>query len=101
MGDPAKRNPLLNWLFGTPLTGDDLARHLAARPPRWVRDTELCLWLLCLVLIAAGYLGLLDSLPLVGPWLARERTLILIGCLAVIIALRWYFEGRVQKGHNP
>lgn len=101
MEAPAKRTSLLNWLFGTPLTGDDLARHLAARPPRWVRDTELCLWLLILVLLSAGYLGLLDAFPLVGPWLARERTLIQIGCLAVIIALRWYYEGRVKKVRNP
>jgi len=101
MEAPAKRNAFMDWLFGAPLKGDDLARHLATRPPRWVRDTELCLWLLILFLLSAGYLGLLDRLPLVGPWLARERTLIQIGCLAVIVALRWYFEGRVGKGRNP
>ena len=97
MEAPAKRNAFMDWLFGAPLTGVDLA----ARPPRWVRNTELCMWLLILVLLSAGYLGLLDELPLVGPWLARERTLIQIGCLAVIVALRWYYEGRVGKGRNP
>ena len=101
METPARRNAIMDLLFGARLTGDDLARHLAARPPRWVRDTELCLWLLILVLLSAGYLGLLDALPLVGPWLARERTLIQIGCLTVIIALRWYYEGRVKKVRNP
>lgn len=45
MQAPAKRNAFMDWLFGAPLTGDDLARHLATRPPRWVRDTEFCLWL--------------------------------------------------------
>jgi len=97
----AKQNPLLKWLFGTPLTGDDLARHLAMRPPHWVRDIVLCLYLLSMALLAAGYLGLLERLPLIGEWLARERTLVVIGCLAIIIALNWYYEGRVEKRRSP
>lgn len=101
MEAPAKRNAVVDWLFGAPLTGDDLARHLATRPPRWVRDTEFYLYLLSVVLLAAGYLGLLDRLPLVGQWLARERTLVVIGCLAIIVALKWFYEGRVDKRHNP
>jgi len=101
MEAPAKRNAFMDWLFGAPLTGDDLAKHLVARPPRWVRDTQSSLYLLILVLISAGYLGLIDRLPLIGPWLARERTLITIGCLAIIIALDWYYKGRADKGRKP
>lgn len=98
MGAPAKRNAFLDWLFGAPLTGDDLARHLAERPPLWARNTKSALYLLMLTLIAAGYLGLLDSLPLLGPWLARERTLIMMGCLAIIIALDWFYRRRAETG---
>lgn len=101
MEAPAKRNAFLDWLFGAPLTGDDLARHLATRPPPWARNTKSALYLLILVLLAAGYLGLIDGLPLVGPWLARERTLVTIGCLAMIIALDWYFERRADMGRTP
>lgn len=101
MEAPAKRNAFLDRLFGAPLTGDDLARHLATRPPRWARNTQSALYLLILVLVAAGFLGLIDGLPLVGPWLARERTLITIGCLAIIIALDWYFKGRAETGRKP
>ena len=98
MGAPAKRNAFLDWLFGAPLTGDDLARHLAERPPLWARNTKSALYLLMLTLIAAGYLGLLDRLPLLGPWLARERTLIMMGCLAIIIALDWFYKRRAETG---
>lgn len=98
MGAPAKRNAFLDWLFGAPLTGDDLARHLAERPPLWARNTKSALYLLMLTLIAAGYLGLLGRLPLLGPWLARERTLIMMGCLAIIIALDWFYKRRAETG---
>ena len=98
MGAPAKRNAFLDWLFGAPLTGDDLARHLAERPPLWARNTKSALYLLMLTLIAAGYLGLLDRLPLLGPWLAREQTLIMMGCLAIIIALDWFYKRRAETG---
>lgn len=93
----APRNAFLDWLFGTPLTGDDLARHLATRPPRWARNTQFSLYLLILVLLGASYLGLTDGLPLVGPWLTRERSLIAIGCLAIIIALDWYYRRRAAQ----
>lgn len=98
---PAKRNAIMDFLFGARLTGDDLARHLAARPPRWVRDTQGSLYLLILVLTSAGYLGLIDRLPIVGPWLAREGSLVSIGCLAIIIALDWYYRERAEKGRKP
>ncbi|HYC96805.1 hypothetical protein [Brevundimonas sp.] len=101
MEAPTKRNAFLDWLFGAPLTGGDLARHLAERPPLWARNTTSFLYLLVLGLIAAGWMGLLDRLPLVGPWLARERTLILMGCLAIIIALDWYYKRRAGKGGKP
>ena len=92
MGDPVKRNAFLDWVFGVPLAGDDLERHLAARPPRWARNIQMTLFLLILVLMAAGYLGWTDKLPLVGPWLARERALVSMGCLATILALSSYFK---------
>jgi hypothetical protein len=101
MGAPAKRNAFLDWLFGTPLTGDDLARHLAERPPRWAINTKTALYLLMLVLIAAKHLGLLDRLPPVGPWLAREQPLIMMGCLAIIIALDWYYRRRAETAKKP
>ena len=97
METPARRNAIMDFLFGARLTGDDLARHLAARPPRWVLGTTLVLYLLILVLIPAAYLGLIDRLPLVGPWLARERTLITIGLLAVIITLDWHYKRRAGR----
>lgn len=97
MEAPAKRNAFLDWLFGAPLTGDDLARHLATRPPPWARNIQSTLYLLILFMLPAGYLGLIDELPLVGPWLERERTLIPIGCLAIIIALDWYFKRRAVR----
>ena len=101
MGAPAKRNAFLDWVFGTPLTGDDLARHLAERPPPWARNTIMALYLLMLALIAAGYMGYLDKLPLFGPWLAREQTLIKMGCLAIIIALGWYYKRRAETASKP
>lgn len=104
MEAPVKTNAILDWLFGARLTGEDLARHLATRPPRpprWARNTQLALYLLIIALMAAGYLGLTDKLPLVGPWLARERILVSIGCLAIIAALDWYFGRRVEKSRAP
>jgi hypothetical protein len=94
MDAPAKRNAFLDSVFGAPLTGDDLERHLATRPPRWARNTQMALYLLILVLMAAGYLGLTDKLPLIGPWLARERILVSIGCLGTVLALNSYFRRR-------
>src|SRR5690606_13279737 len=101
MEAPAKRNAFLDWLFGAPLNGDDLSRHLATRPPAWARNTKSALYLLILVLLAAGYWGLIDRLPVVGPWLARERTLVTMGCLAAIIALDGHFKRRTEKGRTP
>ena len=101
MEAPAKRNAFLEWLFGAPLTGDDLTRHLATRPPRWARNTQLSLYLLIVVLLGVKYSGLTDGLPLVGPWLAREQTLITIGCLAIIIGLDWYFKQRADTDRKP
>lgn len=98
---PTKRNAFLDLLFGSPLTGDDLARHLAARPPRWARNTKLSLYFFMGVLIVAGWLGLTDRLPLVGPWLAREHNLILIVGLAIIIAMDWYYKRRADTGRKP
>lgn len=89
MEAPAKRNAFLDWLFGAPLTDDDLARRSTARPPRWVRNTQLSLYLLTLGLFAAVYMGLTDGLPLVGPWLAQGRPFIPIGCFAIILAVNW------------
>lgn len=101
MDDPAKRNAFLDLLFGAPLTGDDLARHLATRPPPWARNTISALYVLILVLLPAGYFGLIDGLPFVGPWLARERMFITAGCLVVIIALSWYFKRRAETERTP
>lgn len=96
MQAPAKRNLFLDWLFGAPLTGDDLAKHLATRPPRWARNAKSALYLLMLALLVAGLLGLIDQLPLVGPWLARERPLIMMCCLAAVMVLDWYFRRRAE-----
>src|SRR5690606_12194575 len=101
MEAPAKRNAFLDWLFGAPLNGDDLARQLPARPPAWARNTKSAPYLLILVLTAAGYWCLIDRLPVVGPWLARERTIATMGCLAMIIALDWYFKRRAETGRTP
>ena len=101
MDAPAKRNAFLDWLFGAPLTGDDLARHLAERPPRWARYTQLSLYLLALVVLAASFFDETDRLPLVGPWLAREGTLIVMGCLAVNVAVDWYYRRRAGRDRRP
>lgn len=101
MEDPAKRNAFLDRLFGGPPTGDDLAKRLVTRPPPWARNAISALYVLILVLISAGYLGLIDGLPFVGPWLARERVFVIAGCLAVIIALDWYLKRRAETGRTP
>lgn len=101
MRAPAKRNAFLEWLFGAPLTGDDLARHVAERPPRWALNIQLSLYLLATILLAAGFLGLTDRLPHIGPWLARDGTLIAIGCLAINIVLDWYYKLRADTGRKP
>lgn len=102
MGDPAKRNAVMDWLFGAPLTGDDLAKHLAGRPPRRVRYVQLALILLVLVLLTAGFVGLKDRLPLVGPWLTRDwLSLIALGCLATNSAVNWYYRRRADIALKP
>lgn len=98
METPSKRNAIMDALFGERLTGDDLASHLAARPPRWARYTKMSLYLLVVVLMAASYLNVTDRLSGFGAWLVRERLLIASGCLAIIIALDWYYKRRAEAG---
>lgn len=97
MKEPAKRNAFFDWLFGAPLAGDELARHRAV--PRWVRRAKSTLYLLILILLAAGLLGVIDALPIIGAWLARERSIVMIACLAIVVGLDWYFERPAERRH--
>ncbi len=95
MGDPTKRNAVMDWLFGAPVTGDELSAHLASRPPRWVHYARQSLLLLMLGLMTLGLFDLDHRLPLVGPWLAREwwgLTVIMLACLASVAALDWFHK---------
>lgn len=97
MGDPVKRNAILDWLFGAPLTGDEPAAQQQSRPPRWIVHTRRSLLLLMVALMTLGLFDLDHRLPVIGPWLAREPwglTLILAVCMLGVSASYWHHERR-------
>lgn len=104
MGDPTKRNAAMDWLFGAPLTGDELSAHLASLPPRWVHYVQQSLLLLGVGLMTLGLFDIDHRLPLVGPWLKREwwgLTIIIAACFAAVSALDWHQKRRRDPRSEP
>ena len=97
MEAPAKRNAFLDWLFGAPLTGEELAVHLSARPPRLARNGQMALCLFAIVMGTLGLFGLADRLPGVG-WLLRDwSTPVGLGCVAASSAISWFYKQRANR----
>ncbi|WP_226636029.1 hypothetical protein [Brevundimonas poindexterae] len=99
MADTRKRKPVMDAIFGAPLTGDELARHMAARPPKWVYYAKQTTRLVIVVVLIAAALDREDQLPLIGPWLGQSGWgvyLIWGGGLAILGLSEWYFERRAR-----
>lgn len=71
MAPPAKRNAFLDWLFGAPLTRDDLERQKAARPSKFVHYALQAVRLILIVVLGASLFNGEGRLPLIGVWLAQ------------------------------
>lgn len=97
MEAPTKRNASMDWLFGNRLTGDELAIHLAARPPRWVSNSRQALRLVILAVLSVSLFDREGRVPIIGPWIAQTLAeyLIAIGCMLLIAASEWFDERRV------
>lgn len=87
----------MEWLFGKRLVGDELAVHLAARPPRWVSNSRQALRLIILAVLSVSLFDREGRVPIIGPWIAQTQAeyLIALGCILLIAASEWFDERRV------
>jgi len=100
MANTRKRKPVMDAIFGAPLTGDELAQHMAARPPKWVYYVRQTTRLIVGVVLIAAVVDREDQLPLIGPWLGQTwwgLYLIWGGGLAILGLSEWYFERRARS----
>ena len=95
-----KRVNVMSWLFGDKLSGSELARNQAARPPRSITYLLLAMRLLAIGVMLASAFHVKDRLPIVGPWLSAEwwrGIAVVIPLLVVPEAVAWFYRRRVKS----
>lgn len=101
MGDPIKRNAILDWLFGKePPAGDGLQAQKAFQLPRWMFLTQQSLLVIAVGLMALGLFDADRRIPLLGSWLEREwwgLSLIVAACMAAAHSVGWIYERRRRE----